>query len=375
MLKFKGGGESEICNSPKTERYGSLDGLRALACIGIVLMHVKANIPIKPSDSWLMTNVISFTGNFVLLFMMISAFSLSCGYYYKFRDGTIPMERFYKKRYLRVLPFFMLLVFIDVLQTFASQGFALTDAMHAELYEAYSDLTLAFGLLTNANITVIGVGWFLGVIFLFYMLYPFFTFLIRSKSSAWITFSVLIVFYFIITGYFVPVKGCSFGSSNILYCAPYFVCGGVIFLYRSALRCITGHFLCKLLLVVLTGGYTVWFFVFPEHRVPLLSNLFLYSLWIVHAVSETGTVRKWTFLDNKLMKFLSGVSMEVYLCHMMFFRAVEKLHLENKTTDADFLYWTTCLIVFSGAVCFAVIWKRFEKKLMPSFPFYPQPKC
>ena len=47
------------------ERYDSLDGLRAFACIGIVLMHVKANIDIKPTGNFLINNIISFTGNFV----------------------------------------------------------------------------------------------------------------------------------------------------------------------------------------------------------------------------------------------------------------------------------------------------------------------
>lgn len=33
------------------ENYSSLDGLRAYAAIGIVLMHVWANFMIKPSDN------------------------------------------------------------------------------------------------------------------------------------------------------------------------------------------------------------------------------------------------------------------------------------------------------------------------------------
>lgn len=33
------------------ENYSSLDGLRAYAAVGIVLMHVQANLMIKPSDN------------------------------------------------------------------------------------------------------------------------------------------------------------------------------------------------------------------------------------------------------------------------------------------------------------------------------------
>lgn len=40
------------------ENYASLDGLRAYAAVGIVLMHVLANITIKPSVSLLTNQVI-----------------------------------------------------------------------------------------------------------------------------------------------------------------------------------------------------------------------------------------------------------------------------------------------------------------------------
>lgn len=368
------GGECETFNVSKTEKFGSLDGIRVLACIGIVLMHVKSNISVEPSDSWLMTNVISFTGDFVLLFMMISAFSMSCGYYRKFREGTITTEQFYKKRYLRIFPFFALLVIIDVLQTFVTQGFALTNAMKAELYEAYADLTLAFGLLPDAGIDVVGVGWFLGVIFLFYMLYPFFTFILRSKLSGWVALLIVAGFYYVGEEYFVAVKGCSFGSSNILYCAPYFITGGIIYLYRTAVIRLMDTTVFRLLMFVVTIGYTVAFFVFPEYRVRLFSNILLYSLWVLFAVSEAGIMRGRTLLNNKIMKFLSGISMEIYLCHMMFFRIVEKFHIEDMIGDVDLCYWVTCAFVFTGAVSFALIWKRVEKKLISSFTFASQPK-
>lgn len=70
-----------INNSPPAsvkvrENYSSLDGLRAYAAVGIVLMHVLANLTIKPSDNILTGNVIPWFTNFTLLFMIISAFSV-----------------------------------------------------------------------------------------------------------------------------------------------------------------------------------------------------------------------------------------------------------------------------------------------------------
>ena len=48
------------------ENYSSLDGLRAYAAIGIVLMHVQANLMIKPSDNVLTCNVIPWFTNFTV---------------------------------------------------------------------------------------------------------------------------------------------------------------------------------------------------------------------------------------------------------------------------------------------------------------------
>lgn len=69
----------------KTERYNSLDGLRTIMCILIVAMHVLTNIGTKPPSNCIIT-IISYAGNFTLLFMIVSAFSMCCGYYTKFKS-------------------------------------------------------------------------------------------------------------------------------------------------------------------------------------------------------------------------------------------------------------------------------------------------
>ncbi len=352
--KLASGGDLQQVNK---ERYDSLDGLRALACVGIVLMHIMANIAVKPTESWLTTNIIGYTGNFVLLFMMVSAFSMSCGYYTRFKEGSISLNSFYKKRYMRVLPFFALLVVVDVIMTFAKQGFALTQEMAAELYEAYADLTLAFGFMPDADISVVGVGWFLGVIFLFYMLYPFFTFLIDSKRRAWLVFAVAVGLYFAGKNYFQATKGISFGSTNILYCAPYFIVGGIVYLYRKTLAEIFRKRIYRNILSFVTIVYTMQFFFMPEYRIELVSGLTLYALWLLYAVAESCSLRKWTLLNNRATAYLSGVSMEVYLCHMMFFRVASMLHMERFIGNGDFLYVMTVIVTLLGAICFSHVVK------------------
>lgn len=51
--------------------YGAIDGLRTIACIGIVMMHVRANNAYEISGFIYNDIIASFT-NFVFLFMAIS---------------------------------------------------------------------------------------------------------------------------------------------------------------------------------------------------------------------------------------------------------------------------------------------------------------
>lgn len=77
-----------------------------------------------------------------------------------------------------------MLTLIDVALCVASEHFKLTDTLVGELWEAFANMTLSFGLIPGNDISVVGVGWFLGVIFLFYMLFPFFVFLMGTKEAS-----------------------------------------------------------------------------------------------------------------------------------------------------------------------------------------------
>lgn len=80
------------------EWYENIDGIRVYACIGIVMMHVFTNGNFCLTG-FVFEKFISLLGNLTLLFMLLSAFSMCCGYYEQFQDGTISLEQFYIRRY------------------------------------------------------------------------------------------------------------------------------------------------------------------------------------------------------------------------------------------------------------------------------------
>lgn len=331
-----------IRNESKTERYGSLDGLRAYAALGIVLMHVLVNISVKPTDNYVTERLIPFFTNFTLLFMMVSGFSLCCGYYERIKYGTISPNSFYKKRYLRILPFFAMLCFLDLV----------ISPSLASLYELFANLTLCFGLLPpTAEIHVIGVGWFLGIVFLYYMLFPFFVFMLDNKKRAWMSLVMSLVFTFISFEYFLnPGRKC------MIYCAPLFIIGGMVYLYRKQIsEFIRSHFSVSLIATtILTICYFTLSLKLTCQFVYYFLELILFTSWLIYAIGSKDVV-----LNNKIVKYLSGISMEIYLSHMVIYRAVEKIHLENYISQNDILYIVTSILTISGVICFAHIMKYY----------------
>lgn len=323
-------------NTPNSKRYGGLDGLRTIACIGIIMMHMRANNTYAIQSYAYDTIIKSFT-NFVFLFMVVSAFGLCCGYRDRMLDGTLSIENFYKKRYSRILPFFAFLVLIDVLM----------ERSRAALIEGFADVTLLFGLFPN-DIQVIGVGWFLGLVFAFYLIFPFFCVLIRTKKRAWVAFILAVIMNYVFSAYF------GIGRHNIVYSLCYFLAGGLIYLYREPLEVFSRkhRVIC---IGIAIGAITLYYAVY--HRIgdtTAVAELLVSGALMTLALGS----RQNGILQNRFTKFFSSISMEVYLSHMVIFRAIEKIGMNAMFGNGWLQYFATVSVVLAGAILFSAVCRR-----------------
>lgn len=319
------------------KHYEALDGLRALACIGIVMMHVLVNAQYWVGGFVFAKLIPSYT-NFVFLFMVISGFGMCCGYYDRIINNKINFTDFYIKRYKKILPFFALLSFIDL---------ALSPSL-SSFYEVIANITLCFGLIPNANISVIGVGWFLGVVFVFYLIFPFYCFLLSNKVRAWVAFFISFVMNVLCRVYF------DVDRKSIAFCFVYFMAGGLIFLYKDQLDKYNATKWISLVIFLIS---VVLYYSLPE---TLIISVILNCSLLVFAMSLTGK----NILNNKATKFVGGLSFEIYLCHMVIYRVVEKLHLIRPVGDEVLNYFIVVILVFAGAMAFAFVGQQFTNRLV-----------
>lgn len=330
----------------KQSHYGTIDGLRAFSAIGIAMMHILVNGGYELHGFVFQSLIPSFT-ELVYLFMIISSFGMCCGYYDKILSNKISVGEFYGRRFAKIWPFFAFLSIVDV---------ALSPGKDA-LYELFANLTLCFGLLPNGNITVIGVGWFIGVVFVFYFVFPFFCYLLSNKFRAWFAFGVAFLYNVICRAYFFDgnhVAESFTPRTSFLYCGVFFLAGGLIYLYKDKIVQLVQKW--QWVSGILCVGAIVGYYI-VGNTVPMM--LVTFSMILIFAL---GMKRK-KLLENPVSHFLSGISMEIYLCHMVMFRVAERLHLVHLFASELLSYIVAVIVSVLGAICFAVAFDFAMKKL------------
>lgn len=159
-------------------------------------------------------------------------------------------------------------------------------------------------------------------------------------------FAVSLIYNFICTVYF------DVGRNNILYSGCYFLAGGLIYLYRRELMNLN-HWIGL-------GAATVSAILYYPLEGNTIGCLLVSVCWLSYAIicSGEGTARKSYILENKITNFISGISMEIYLSHMVIFRVVEKLGLNRIIGNGWMQYIITVLIVFLGVVLFSAVMQK-----------------
>lgn len=347
--------KKEVGCSEYTKNYhcNAIDGLRAISCLGIILMHIQANTEYYLTGSFIFDKFIPSLTTLVYLFLMISGFGMCSGYLHKFLSGDIDIDAFYTKRYQKILPFFCVLLFIALI----------IEHDLSTVYEVSIEVLLLHGLLPNNAVSVIGVCWTLGVIFLFYLLFPAFSVLMKSKKRAWVSLAISLWVVFACDNYFFSdyfVTESFSSRHNFLYCLPLFIAGGLIYLYRyEIMRSYKKNGILLLFICIIVTSLW-WLKPTGMRMISYIWSLLMFALWLSYAVGSNCK-----FLSSKPFRFLSNISMEMYLAQMIVFRIVEKLQLLYLFGRTGIGGWISFVFVFaltvSGLIIFIKVYRGMVK--------------
>lgn len=337
--------------SRRNEHNNNIDALRAFGCLAIIAWHVKANLNFQ--GSVLAQRIIPSFDYLVYLFMMISGFGMCTGYYQQLKSGCYDLNLFYLKRYKKTIPFFALLIALNCIIDFEVEN----------IVEGLMEITMLFGFLPNNTLSVIGVAWTLGAIFAFYIIFPYVVFLLNNKRRGVAAFVCSVGITFMCQEYFMTDKFVIEGFAmrhSFLFCLPYFLGGGLIYLYKNEIcRLVNEH---KAICLIGCAALTTLYLIIPD-KVLLIDivvpkTLVLFASWLFVAMGEDNIV-----LSNRFTAYISRISMEMYLAHMVVFRLIQKLHL-TQLFGCDVLdYLATYLLVVLSLIVGITIYRKIERQI------------
>lgn len=334
----------------KVKKYNNIDALRTFGCLAIIAWHVKANMDFR---GVLLERIIPSFDYLVYLFMMISGFGMCNGYYEKMKSGSYNLNSFYLKRYKKIVPFFALLIVLN----------CIVELKVENIIEGLMEITLLFGFLPNNTLSVIGVAWTLGAIFAFYIIFPFIVFLLYNKHRGVGAFVVSVGIAFMCQMYFMTDKFVTEGfvmRHSFLYCLPFFLCGGLIYLYRDEIVNLVKA--KKVASIICCITLTVLYLVTPDELLStdiiVLKTLLLYASWLFVALGVDSVV-----LSNSFTTYISGISMEMYLAHMVVFRIIDKLHLSSVFGHGVLDYMVTYFLVVVLLIVGIAIYRKMESSV------------
>lgn len=338
-----------------TKRYNNLDTIRMIACLGIVLVHILKNTNLTGLQAgvvfdYILNNFLLKLEKFVSLFFILSGFSISCGYYNKIRNNEMSIVYFYKRRYLKIYPLFALLVLFEASYLLLTHSITLPSAF----MECIADGSLSFAFLPFSNLSIVGVGWALGVIFAFYMVYPFLVFCLYTKKQAWIVLFVSIILSYGARNYF-SYNGI-YSNANFALWAQYFIAGIIVYLYREKITACLKRMSYAYMLIFVAGVVISFQLSFASVFMENAKNLVAWALVLISLLGNDISIS-----NSRVVKTCSKFSFEIYLLHMPILRFFQKTPLFSiNSIQGILLGW---IVVFVLALISAYVFDTLLSKI------------
>lgn len=324
------------------KRINGLDGIRGIAALGVIAFHI-AVLGGYTGQNILFNRTIGRGDCFVRLFFMLSSFSLMCGYYNKFISGTFSIESFLLKRVHKIYPLFLIALIVQVSINIAT-GVAIN------IWDFLGSASLLFALMPLHRDSLVFGGWSMGIQMVFYLFFPTFLILVKTKKRAWITFAFSILTTIVYCNFY----GLNAESPhiNIIRQGIYFTVGAVLFYYKDFLEklVLRDKIIFTILCIIIE---IICFSLFPTVNEDLIMLLAFSALIILQIIGLDYC------MNNVVFRFLGRISFEMYLIHPIIYRVCNIYNLQgfiSNSIDAkkQFIVHYFVILILTIALSFLV---------------------
>lgn len=286
------------------KRLYSLDYLRGLAALGIMIYHYSSGICSRSADTFM--GRLGVYG--VAVFYILSGLTLFHVYHENMTPTWQEVKSFFKKRFFRIFPLLWIITIIAVLVSRKTPDF----------FHLFLNLSGLFGFVAW-DITFSGGVWSIGNELVFYVFFPVFIYL-SHKSQGWFWLLGIVIFSVFIFFAFVKFySGMPFSQEQNAYFNPL----NNLFLFFGGF--VIGKFIGQinisfaiLLLIFLTGfGLFIFYPAFGK-RIDLIMGVnrlvFTFSSFLICIAFYKLSYKMPDFI-HKPFTLLGESSYSIYLIH------------------------------------------------------------
>lgn len=322
-----------------------IDGLRFLAIFPVVLQHFTERLLNKGYvQSTALESAMEYVtrgGIGVYLFFIISGFILSLPFgVERLKNGrAVLLGRYYRRRFTRLEPPYVLLMIIFFFVLIVKQGY-----VGEQLNHLFASLTYTHGLIFGTSSTINPVAWSLEVEVQFYLIAPFLAKFFFSFTSVAFRRSLLVI----IIAVAIALQG-SFGGMavparlTLLGNLHYFLAGFLLTdLYlNKELIPKTKSFIWDIVAVVAS----FLMYEFSWHANPQDYVIFLVASFSLFIAGFRGVMINY-FITRPWIMAIGGMCYTIYLIHLPFAEGLSTLWMSLMGNEVTVMVWIFSMSLF-----------------------------
>ncbi|MEN3322508.1 acyltransferase [Mariniflexile soesokkakense] len=328
----------------KLEKLNYIDAIRGLAIIMVVMHHTAQQGFVKIPHA--VAVFFSLGSRGVQLFFIASAFTLFRSYKNRSLAENMPTRNFFIRRFFRIAPIYYLAILYYIFHESLGARYWLGTQPYISIYNKISNILFLHGFSPYWTNTLVPGGWSIAVEMMFYVVFPFLFFRIKTINNAFVFLNVSLIFKLIfqeILSYNQLMASDFLWNEYLFYyfpCQlPIFALGIIMFFLiqdSKSIRQVSNKVIIFLLVLLPLQIGSALDFLYLNHIIFGIIFVFFGVLL---------SKGKFRFLNIPLIRYIGKISYSMYIFHFIVISWLAKYHLMDFFDNYLINYVTRLLLV------------------------------